>query len=61
MNAADFPRVGLPQAIETLAGMPGFVLAALDAAARDELALHPAQDAFSLAEQACHLRDLERE
>jgi DinB family protein len=62
MNAADFPRVGLPEAIERLASMPAFVQAALDAASHDELVFRPGESGeFSLVEHACHLRDLERE
>lgn len=61
MNAADFPRVGLHDAIERLSSMPPFLEAALDAADRDELVFRPGEDEFSLAEHACHLRDLERE
>jgi hypothetical protein len=61
MNAADFPRVGLPEAVERLASLPPFLLAALQAASRDELAFRPGEGEFSLVEHACHLRDLERE
>jgi uncharacterized damage-inducible protein DinB len=61
MNAADFPRVGLQDAIATLSSMPGFLDAALHSADPGELRLRPAEDGFSLVEQACHLRDLERE
>jgi glutathione S-transferase len=61
MNAADFPRVGLQDAIAALAVMPGYLDSALHACGADELALRPSEDGFSLVEQACHLRDLERE
>ena len=61
MGAADIPRLGLAAAIEHLATMPAFVAAAIDAASRDELVFRPGEDEFSLVEQACHLRDLERE
>jgi hypothetical protein len=61
MNAADFPHVGLQDAIAALASMPGFLEAALQSADAGELRLRPAEDGFSLVEQACHLRDLERE
>ena len=61
MNAADFPRVGLQDAIAALSVMPGYVDAALHACSPGELALRPAEDGFALVEQACHLRDLERE
>jgi len=61
MSAADFPRVGLQDAIAALSSMPGFLEAALQSADAGELRLRPAEDGFSLVEQACHLRDLERE
>src|SRR5450755_3397098 len=61
MNAADFPSVGLQQAIERLAKMPVFLRAAIEAADPAELVFRPGEDGFSLTEQACHLRDLERE
>ena len=61
MNAADFPRVGLDDAIASLSVMPGFLEAALHACAPEELLLRAAQDGFALVEHACHLRDLERE
>ena len=61
MSAADFPRAGLQDAIAALTSMPGFLEAALHAASPGELRLRPSEDGFSLAEQACHLRDLERE
>ena len=61
MNAADLPRVGLQDAIAALSSMPGFLEAALQSADAGELTLRPAEDGFSLVEQACHLRDLERE
>lgn len=61
MDVSDLPRVGFTEAIERLAGMPSFLEAALDAASGDELAFRPGEDEFSLVEQACHLRDVERE
>jgi hypothetical protein len=61
MNAADFPRVGLADAIERLSRMPALLEAALATASPDELLYRPGDDAFSLTEHACHLRDLERE
>jgi DinB superfamily len=61
MNAADFPSVELQQAIERLAKMPAFLRAAIEAAEPGELVFRPGEDGFSLTEQACHLRDLERE
>src|SRR5688500_15233315 len=61
MNAADFPRMGLAASIERLESMPGFLAAALDAADPADLLYTPAPGELSLTEQACHLRDLERE
>ena len=61
MGAADFPRLGLAEALEHLGSMPAFVAAAIEAASRDELLFRPGDGEFSLVEQACHLRDLERE
>jgi hypothetical protein len=62
MDVAEFPRVGLPEAIGHLATMPAFVEAALEVASSEELLLRPGGDVeFSLLEQACHLRDVERE
>ena len=61
MDVSDLPRVGRTEAIERLASMPAFVEAALDAASGEEIAFRPGEGEFSLLEQACHLRDLERE
>ena len=61
MDDADFPSAGLRQAIERLATMPAFLSAAIEAADPGELVFRPGEDGFSLTEQACHLRDLERE
>jgi hypothetical protein len=61
MNAADFPRVGLPEAIERLSAMAPFLEAALESATPDERRFRPGEGEFSLVEHACHLRDLERE
>jgi glutathione S-transferase len=61
MNAADFPRVGLQDAIAALSVMPGYLDAALATMSPGELTLRPNDEGFSLVEQACHLRDLERE
>jgi DinB superfamily len=60
-DAADLPRMGLAESIERLDSMPEFLEAALDMATRDELVIRPGPEEFSLVEQACHLRDLERE
>jgi uncharacterized damage-inducible protein DinB len=51
----------LAGAIETLASMPAFVESALDAVPRATWTHKPGEDAFSLVEQACHLRDVERD
>jgi hypothetical protein len=51
----------MPESIERLREMPAFLEAALDAVPRDEFLSRPAPGEFSLVEQACHLRDLERE
>jgi DinB superfamily len=61
MNADDFPRVGLQEAMARLAGMPGFLDAALARAGPAELGLRRGEEDFSLTEQACHLRDVERD
>ncbi len=61
MNDADFPSAGLQMAIERLATMPAFLSAAVEAVDPGELVFRPGKDGFSLTEQACHLRDLERE
>jgi hypothetical protein len=54
-------RIALDDALQRLAAMPAFVAAAIDAASGDELLFRPGEGEFSLTEQACHLRDLERE
>jgi hypothetical protein len=51
----------LGESIERLQAMPAFVQSAVDGAERDELLYRPSPGEFSLVEQACHLRDLERE
>ena len=61
MGAAEFPRIGLDEAVEHLGTMPAFVAAAIETASAEELVFRPGEDEFSLTEQACHLRDLERE
>ena len=62
MDVAGFPRLGLSEAIEHLATMPAFLEAALEVASGEELLFRPGEGGeFSLLEQACHLRDLERE
>jgi len=47
--------------IAALAPMPAFVDAALSRVPRDRWIERPGPEAFSLVEQACHLRDVERE
>lgn len=61
MDATVFPRPGLAEAIELLQAMPAFLEAAVDGASAQRLRMRPGPDDFSLLEQACHLRDLERE
>ncbi len=61
MDAAISPRLGFAESIERLDAMPEFLEAALDSLAREDLLARPGPDEFSLAEHACHLRDLERE
>ena len=61
MNDADFPSARLQRAIERLAKMPAFLSAAIEAADPGELVFRPGEVGFSLTEQACHLRDVERE
>ena len=51
----------LRETLERLGAMPAFVEAALHEAGEENLALRPSGDTFALVEQACHLRDLERE
>ena len=55
------PFMKLAESIERLETMPAFVAAAVDGAAADALVYRPGPEEFSLLEQACHLRDLERE
>jgi DinB family protein len=61
LNANDYPQVRFAEALELLAAMPVFVEAAVESAEPGALRQRPSEDAFSLVEQACHLRDLERE
>jgi hypothetical protein len=51
----------LTETLERLGAMPAFVEAALHEAGEENLSLRPSPDLFALVEQACHLRDLERE
>ena len=61
MGAPESPRIGIDEAIEHLGSMPAFVAAAIEAASPEDLVFRPGDDELSLGEQACHLRDLERE
>ena len=47
--------------LDRIAAMPRFLEEAIESAGPDELSVPGAQEGFSLREQACHLRDLERE
>jgi len=51
----------LRETLERLGAMPAFVEAALHEAGEENLGLRPSGEIFALVEQACHLRDLERE
>lgn len=56
------PAVGtLADSIERLKSMPAFVEAALAKAPPAAFTRRAADDSFALVEQACHLRDVERE
>ncbi len=61
MNAADFPSLSFPDALDRLRAMPSTLAAALEGVNDDELRRRVADEGFSMLEQACHLRDLERE
>ena len=61
MNAADFPNLSFPEALERLGAMPSALDAAFAGATDAQLRTRGAGDGFCLLEQACHLRDLERE
>src|SRR5688572_25889992 len=61
MMTLDTPRLGLAESVERLEAMPEFLHAALATVDDVEMRARPAADGFSLAEHACHLRDLERE
>jgi hypothetical protein len=61
MNAADFPNLSFPDALERLGAMPSVLEAALADATAAQLRVRGVGDGFCLVEHACHLRDLERE
>ena len=61
MNAAIPGSTTLPDALARLAEMPRILNAALVDASPEKLRTRDAEDSFCLIEQACHLRDLERE
>jgi DinB superfamily len=61
MDTGDVPNAGGPGAIGRLESMPAFLDEALQSVSLDDLVARPAAGEFSLVEQACHLRDLERE
>jgi len=61
MNARDMPRVGWTEMLQRLEGMPAFLATALHEAGDGELTVRPSAEEFALVEQACHLRDVERE
>lgn len=61
MTTLDAPRLGLAETIERLDSMPEFLDAALGAVSPEQLVARPGDGLFSLAEHACHLRDVERE
>ena len=52
---------GLAETIERLESMPAFLEAAVGSVSGERLRYRPTPEDFSLLEQACHLRDLERE
>ncbi len=61
MNAAAFQSITLPEALKRLGEMPRILGGAIVDASPEELRVRPEGDSFCLVEQACHLRDLERE
>src|SRR4051812_17017744 len=62
MGAREFPRLEIEEALARLESMSFFMTAVIEGASRDELLFSPGnRGEFSLTEQACHLRDLERE
>ena len=61
MNAPETAASSRGKTLERLEAMPAFLEAALHEAGEDNLGARPTEEAFSLVEHACHLRDLERE
>jgi hypothetical protein len=61
MNAPETPPSSWAKTLERLESMPAFLEAALHEAGAENFGAKPDDDAFSLVEHACHLRDLERE
>lgn len=51
----------MKELLDRIAEMPRFLAEAIESAGSDEVPLPGADDGFSLREQACHLRDVERE
>jgi len=54
-------ETGIGATLERIAGMPAYLQAAIDAAPASALTARGEGDIFALVEQACHLRDVERE
>jgi hypothetical protein len=54
-------EAGIGGALQRVAAMPAFLQAAIDAAPPGALTARGSNGTFALVEQACHLRDLERE
>lgn len=51
----------MKELLERIAEMPRFLDSAVEAAGQDQLSVRGPGETFSIREQACHLRDLERE
>jgi hypothetical protein len=61
MTPLEAPRNDVAGALAEIAEMPAFLESAMGARGAPAHAWRPRPDVFSLAEHACHLRDLERE
>ena len=61
MNAPEKHVGGWARTLESIGAMPAFLEAALHEAGEENFLVRPSDEAFSLVEHACHLRDLERE